>query len=81
VLPVDRMLTNINLVAAGMGVSVAPASLRVVQAGQVAYCPILDRPPRVAPLTLLHPADAPDLTQRFAAMARAAAPASGTGGT
>jgi DNA-binding transcriptional LysR family regulator len=73
VLAVDRMLTNVNLVAAGMGVSAVPASMRGFQAGQVAYCPILDRPQLEAPLTLLRRADAAPTALRFETMARESA--------
>lgn len=72
-LEVDRMLSNVNLVAAGMGVSVVPASMRGFQAGQVAYCAILDQPPLEAPLTLLRRTDASPTALRFEAMAREAA--------
>jgi DNA-binding transcriptional LysR family regulator len=72
-LEVDHMLTNVNLVAAGIGVSVVPASMRGFQAGQVAYCAILDKPPLEAPLTLLRRSDASPTALRFEAMAREAA--------
>jgi DNA-binding transcriptional LysR family regulator len=67
---VDRMLTNVNLVAAGVGVSVVPASMRGIHPGQVAYRPIADRPALIAPLTLMHAEEAGPLLRRFAAMAR-----------
>jgi DNA-binding transcriptional LysR family regulator len=70
---VDRMLSNVNLVASGIGVSAVPASMRGFQSGQVAYCAILDRPKLEAPLTLLRRADAPAIARRFEAMACAAA--------
>ena len=66
---VDRMLTNLNLVAAGVGVSAVPASMRSIHAGQVAYCAIRDRPGLDAPLTLLRQADAPPAALRFLALA------------
>ena len=40
VIEVERMLTNISLVAAGAGVSAVPASMRGFHAGSVEYCPI-----------------------------------------
>ena len=57
---VERMLTNVSLVAAGAGVSVVPASMRGFHEHSVAYRSIRDAKPRlVAPITLvcreLHP--------------------------
>lgn len=50
---VERMLTNISLVAAGAGVSAVPASMQGFHAGNVVYCSIKDAPPALsAPLTL-----------------------------
>jgi DNA-binding transcriptional LysR family regulator len=69
----------VNLVAAGMGISVVPASMRGFQAGQVAYCAIRDRPPLEAPLTLLRRTDASPTALRFEAMAREAAAAHAEG--
>ena len=51
---VGHMLTNIMLVAAGVGVSVVPASMRGINAGSVAYCGLKDSPKLVAPVTLIH---------------------------
>jgi len=73
---VDRMMTNLNLVAAGMGVSVVPASMSGVHAHAIAYralqgCDTLD-----APLTLVWREGEDSLpAQHFNAMlhARAAA--------
>jgi DNA-binding transcriptional LysR family regulator len=49
---VARMMTNLNLVAAGVGVSVVPASMQGAHAHAIAYRP-LARPARLdAPLTL-----------------------------
>jgi len=42
------------LVAAGVGVSVVPASMRGTHAGLVAYCILKDSPKLVAPVTLIH---------------------------
>ncbi len=70
---VDRMLTNVNLVASGMGVSVVPASMQGLHASQVAYCRVLDRPRLEAPLTLLRRTDAAPSALRFEAMAAEAA--------
>lgn len=72
---VERMLTNINLVAAGAGVSVVPASMRGFHSASVVYCPIRDATPRmIAPITLVHArnADIPALAH-FVEMALAEA--------
>ena len=55
---VEHMLTNINLVAAGIGVSVVPASMRGFRADSVAYCRLSDASGLHAPITLVHLADA-----------------------
>lgn len=50
---VERMLTNISLVAAGAGVSAVPASMRGFHADSVVYCAIQDAPASLAaPLTM-----------------------------
>ena len=68
---VDRMLTNICLVASGVGVSAAPASMRHFQADLVAYCRIADDDEALrAPLTLACRAgDASPLVRHFVAEA------------
>ncbi|NWA01726.1 LysR family transcriptional regulator [Pseudomonas gingeri] len=51
---IERMLTNINLVAAGAGISVVPASMRSFHRHSVVYCRIGEASPRlVAPITLI----------------------------
>lgn len=50
---VERMLTNISLVAAGAGVSVVPASMNGFHRESVVYCRISARPRLVAPITLI----------------------------
>jgi DNA-binding transcriptional LysR family regulator len=50
---VERMLTNISLVAAGAGVSVVPASMNGFHRESVVYCRINARPRLVAPITLI----------------------------
>jgi DNA-binding transcriptional LysR family regulator len=64
---VERMMTNLNLVAAGAGLSVVPASMCGLHAGAVAYRPL---PPSLrldAPLTLVtRQADPSPLTRLFA---------------
>lgn len=52
---VDRMLTNISLVAAGVGVSAVPASMKGFHEDRVVYCRIRDEDGALtAPLTLAH---------------------------
>jgi DNA-binding transcriptional LysR family regulator len=51
---VERMLTNISLVAAGAGVTVVPASMKGFHENSVVYCRIRDCAPELgAPLTLI----------------------------
>jgi DNA-binding transcriptional LysR family regulator len=51
---VERMLTNVSLVAAGAGISIVPASMKDVHKESVVYCPIIDARPRLhAPITLV----------------------------
>jgi DNA-binding transcriptional LysR family regulator len=54
---VAQMLIGINLVAAGVGISLVPASMREVRQEGVAYCPLLDAPSLIAPLTLVYRRD------------------------
>jgi DNA-binding transcriptional LysR family regulator len=51
---VEQMLTGINLVAAGVGVSLVPASIREIRQEGIVYCSVSDAPSLVAPLTLVH---------------------------
>lgn len=54
-LEVERMLTNISLVAAGVGISAVPASMQDFHHDSVVYCRIGGaKPALVAPITLLH---------------------------
>ena len=51
---VERMLTNVSLVAAGAGISVVPASMKDLHRDNVAYCRLRGAKPRlVAPVTLV----------------------------
>lgn len=53
-LEIDRMLTNISLVAAGVGVSVVPASMKSFHRESVVYCRVKDaRPALLAPINLV----------------------------
>ena len=51
---VEQMLTSITLIAAGVGISLMPASIREIRQEGIVYCPILDAPSLVAPLTLVY---------------------------
>lgn len=53
---VDRMMTNLNLVAAGAGISIVPASMRGVHAHSVVYRPLPRSAELEAPLTLAYQA-------------------------
>lgn len=68
---VDRMLTNLNLVASGEGLSVVPASMKGLHAASVAYR-ALPRSDRLdAPLTLVYRTEAASpLLTRFCTSAR-----------
>jgi DNA-binding transcriptional LysR family regulator len=50
---VERMMSNLNLVAAGMGVSVVPASMRGAHPEAIVYCPLAEGVRLNAPLTLV----------------------------
>jgi len=50
---VDRMMTNLNLVAAGVGLSVVPASMGGVHPHAIRYGPLAGSEPLDAPLTLV----------------------------
>jgi len=68
---VERMMTNLNLVAAGVGVSVVPASMAGAQRHAVVYCPLADGGRLDAPLTLLWRKDQDSLpTAHFVALLR-----------
>lgn len=71
---VERMLTNISLVAAGAGVSAVPASMQGFHSEHVVYCSIADAPPALAaPLTLAWRTDDEQPTLRhFIALAQGA---------
>lgn len=68
---VPHMLTNINLVAAGAGISIVPASMREVNLRQVGYCRLDATPRLTAPLTLVYAAEIRDpVVANFVAEAR-----------
>ena len=68
---VDRMMTNLNLVAAGVGLSVVPASMQGAHPHAIVYRP-LARPARLdAPLTLAYrPLDGNGPAATFVALVR-----------
>lgn len=71
---VERMGTNLSLVAAGVGVSVVPASMRGMHAQEVVYRPLADAGRLDAPLTLVYrSADCTGPTGKFVALVREAA--------
>ncbi len=72
-LEVERMLTNISLVAAGAGVSVVPASMTGFHGDSVAYCRIAPtKPALVAPVTLaVRQASETPIERNFIDLARA----------
>lgn len=69
---VERMLTNVSLVAAGEGISVVPASMRHVHRESVVYCRMHDARPRLlAPITLVRRTFNPSAPlQNFIGLAR-----------
>jgi DNA-binding transcriptional LysR family regulator len=75
---VDRMLTNICLVAAGFGISVVPTSMRGFHAESVAYCPLRNSQ-LAAPMTLAYREDETNpAAMRFIALGKTLAKAWGT---
>ena len=71
---VDRMMTNLNLVAAGVGLSVVPASMAGVHPHAIRYLPLAGSEALDAPLTLVTRQDEDSLpAQQFAALVRAQA--------
>ena len=68
---VPRMMSNLNLVAAGAGISVVPASMQGVHPHAVVYCPLAGSTPLDAPMTLVwRQADQAGPTATFVALAR-----------
>ena len=79
---VERMMSNINLVASGSGVSIVPASMRGAHPHSVVYRDLPNDPAIEAPITLAWHRDNDDaLSLRFLELARrtaaALAPAAG----
>ena len=68
---VERMVTSLNLVAAGAGIAVVPASMRGLHPHAVVYLPLADGTPLDAPLTLVYrTADAVGPAAHFLKIAR-----------
>ncbi|VTU33149.1 LysR substrate-binding domain-containing protein [Variovorax sp. PBL-E5] len=68
---VDRMMTNLNLVAAGVGLSVVPASMTGAHAHAITYCALAGSGALDAPITLVRRNDEDNLPARhFAALLR-----------
>jgi DNA-binding transcriptional LysR family regulator len=73
---VDRMMTNINLVAAGAGISVVPASMQGAHAHSVTYRRLQAHRALEAPITLaFRDDDEQGVTATFLALARRSAAA------
>ena len=72
-----RMLSTLNLVAAGLGVSIVPASMQGLHINGVVFNPLKDKPPLRAPLTFAHRRNerAP-VVQRFISLVSQAIPKS-----
>jgi len=67
---VESMLTNLLLVAAGVGVTVVPASMRGIHGDLITYFGLRSNTPLVAPITLLSRHDARNpAASRFLALA------------
>jgi len=76
---VGNMLTNVLMVAAGVGISVVPASMRGIQSGLVSYLPLRGAAKLVAPLTVVYRRDESNPTvARFIALARELARTNGS---
>jgi DNA-binding transcriptional LysR family regulator len=68
---VERMMTNINMVAAGGGITVVPASMQGAHPRAIAYRRLPADPALLAPITLVwRPAGASPTTVSFVALAR-----------
>jgi DNA-binding transcriptional LysR family regulator len=77
---VGNMLTNILMVAAGVGVSVVPASMKGIQARLVDYLPLKGAARLAAPLTVVYRREeANPAVGRFIALARELSRTNGVG--
>ena len=67
---VGSMVTNVTLVAAGLGVSIVPGSMRDLHRASILYCRLKGASRLWAPITLVKRREDPNpATQRFAALA------------
>ncbi len=72
-----RMLSTLNLVAAGLGVSIVPDSMQGLHMDGVVFNPLKDRPPLRAPLTFAHRRnERSPVVQRFISLVAQAVPKS-----
>ncbi len=72
-----RMLSTLNLVAAGLGVSIVPESMQGLHMDGVVFNPLKDRPPLRAPLTFAHRRnERSPVVQRFISLVAQAVPKS-----
>jgi len=66
---VERMMTNLNLIAAGVGLSLVPASMEGIHRRAIVYRPLSSLAKLAAPLTLVYrQADAQGPTRTFIAL-------------
>ena len=73
---VDRMMTALNMVAAGDGITVVPASMRGAHPEAISFRPLAGARSLVAPLTLAYrDADCQGALRSFVQLVRSAAPA------
>jgi DNA-binding transcriptional LysR family regulator len=78
---VPRIVTAINLVAAGQGISLVPASMRALHTESVVYRKLVAGPLPPMPLTLVYRRNDPSaLVRNFIAVVREACRQSGDGG-
>ena len=71
---VERMMTNLNLVASGVGISVVPASMQGTHAHAISYHPLAAATALDAPLTLVwRTADASPATSTFVSLLKSLA--------
>lgn len=68
---VERMMSNINLVASGTGISIVPASMQGAHPASVVYRPLAKDAALEAPITLVHRAESDGpVFDRFLALVR-----------
>jgi len=68
---VERMMSNINLVASGTGISIVPASMQGAHPHTVVYRPLAKDAGLEAPITLVYRSESSGaVTDRFLALVR-----------